>query len=447
MIPATWRDGEAAVIGLGRSGTAAARLLVSHGLRVYASDSAQTDAIESAAVELAEAGVTVDVGLHDLDRIRRASVVIVSPGVPPSAPPVSAARYAQREILAELDLGVVMLPKTRLIVITGTNGKTTTTALVGHILREAGINAVTAGNIGVPITGVAAERVPPEWIAVEASSFQLHDSPHLKATIGVLTNLSPDHLDRYESTQSYYADKKNLFANATSESVWMLNADDEAVLGLAEGVPGKRLYWSLVKSADAWYDRSDTSIVLHGDPLIARSELSLLGDHNVSNTMAAALSAHAVGIPRQAIADAVRSFSPLRHRLEPIRDVGGVLWINDSKATNQSSTLVALTAMERCYVLIAGGRPKGGGYAAFGRALHKCRAVVAYGEAATAITGAIGESVPAYRVSRFDDAVERARVLAHPGDAVLLSPACASFDQFGNYEERGERFRSLVEAM
>lgn len=447
MIPATWREGEVAVVGLGRSGTSAARFLVAQGLRVYASDGARRGETESAATELAYAGVSVDVGRHDLDRISRACVVIASPGVPPDAPPLKVAREAGREILAELDLGAMMLPSARLVVVTGTNGKTTTTALIGHVLREAGVSAPTAGNIGIPLVEVARMAVTPEWVAVEASSFQLHDAPHLRAAIGVLTNLAPDHLDRYETTAAYFADKKKLFANASPESVWVLNVDDEAVLALAEGAPGSRYHWSLRKAADAWYERSAGRLMLHGAELLARSELPLLGDHNVANSLAAALAASAAGIESGAIAQGIRSFKPIRHRLEPIREVGGVLWINDSKATNVASTLVALAAMERRYVLIAGGRPKGEGYAALREELGGCRAVVAYGEAGAAIAGALDDLVSVVRVGPFDDAVARAGAIAQSGDAVLLSPASASFDQFTDYEERGERFRNLVEVI
>jgi UDP-N-acetylmuramoylalanine--D-glutamate ligase len=392
--------------------------------------------------------VVVEVGRHDLERIARSAVVITSPGVPPDASPLDLARKAGVEILAELDLAAMMLPDSRLIVVTGTNGKTTTTALIAHVLQKAGQNAVAAGNIGIPLIDVAAKPIHPDWVAVEASSFQLHDSPHLGPTIGVLTNLAPDHLDRYTSQQDYYADKRNLFRNASHSSIWILNADDSAVQDLADKVPGTRYQWSLDTECHGWYDRTSGLLMLLGQPLLNRSELSLLGDHNVSNALAAALAVAAADVVANDIAEGLSSFPPLRHRLEPVGEVAGVLWINDSKATNISSALVAVLAMERQFVLIAGGRPKGGDYSALGQLLvPKCRSVVVYGEAGETIASALQTLLPVHQVGPFEDAVAQAQDMAQPGDAVLLSPACASFDQFSSYEERGDRFCSLVEAM
>jgi UDP-N-acetylmuramoylalanine--D-glutamate ligase len=214
MIPARWRAGEVAVVGLGRSGRAAARLLAKRGMRVYASDASVTDALQRAAGEL-PAACDVDLGAHDLARIARAAAVVVSPGVPPEAAPVVAARQAGVEVVSEIDLGARLLEGTRLVVVTGTNGKTTTTHLVAHLLNAVDMPATTAGNIGRPLTDLADDPARPGWAAVEVSSFQLHDSPHLVPDIGVLTNLAPDHLDRYPDVAAYYADKALLFRNAS----------------------------------------------------------------------------------------------------------------------------------------------------------------------------------------------------------------------------------------
>ncbi len=448
MIPAAWRNGEIAVVGLGRSGVAAARFLASQGLRVYASDSAGTGSLGAARDGLAGTGVDVELGRHDFDRISRSAAVITSPGVPPDAPALDLARRAQREILAELDLAAMMLPDVRLIVVTGTNGKTTTTALIAHILQQAGVNAVAAGNIGFPLIEVAGLSTRPDWVAVEASSFQLHDAPHLDPDIGVLTNLAPDHLDRYENSEEYYADKKNLFRNGSPDSVWVLNGDDGAVLDLAKGALGVRLHWKLSGEADGWYDRSTGRLVLLGETLAERSELALLGDHNVSNALAAALAVTATGVTVETVAESIRSFRPLRHRLEPVKEVAGVLWINDSKATNIASASVAMAAMDRRFVWIVGGRPKGDDYSKLKRAVSpECRCIVAYGEAREVIASSLRDAWPFHAVEPFDEAVATAASLSRRGDAVLLSPACASFDQFTSYEERGERFSSLVEMM
>ncbi len=448
MIPDEWRDGEVAVVGLGRSGAAATRFLAANGLQVYVSDNAATEAVRTNAADLAGPGVTVDVGRHDLDRISRSSLVVTSPGVAPQAPPLRAARSAGRDILAELDLAAMQLDDARLIVVTGTNGKTTTTKLIAHLLREAGESAEAAGNIGVPLIEVTSRPVRPSWIAVEASSFQLHDSPHLTPTIGVMTNLAPDHLDRYESVEAYYADKRNLFRNANTEAVWVLNGDDPALLRLADGVAGEHLHWSLQDHADGWYDRSAGRLVLAGQALLPRAEIPLLGDHNVANALAAAIAVRAAGVGVSAISRGLQCFRPLPHRLEPVREVEGTVWINDSKATNVSSTLVAVAAMDRPYVLIAGGRAKGGGFAQLVDPLAtNCRAVIAYGEARGAIEQDLNRVVRVHGVASFCKAVSLAQESALEGDVVLLSPACASFDQFSNYEERGDVFRRIVESL
>jgi len=443
MIPERWREGEIAVIGLARSGAAAVRWLTGHGLRVYGSDAGDTADLRQSVAQLT--GAALQFGGHDLDRIRAAAAVVVSPGVPPDAPPVAAARDAGVEVVSEIDLGARTLDGAHLVVVTGTNGKTTTTGLIAHLLQEAGVPSVAAGNIGRPLTDVANDPAHPEWIAVEVSSFQLHDSPHLTPDIGVVTNLAPDHLDRYPSVEAYYADKRLLFRNATAASVWVLNGDDDAVLELARGSAGTVRRFSVAGSADACYDRAANVLRLDREPGIARDELPLLGDHNVANALAAILAAHAAGVAADRLAAGLRTFRPPVHRLEPVRTVGDVEWINDSKATNVAAAAMALRAMVRPFVLIVGGHPKGESFAALAPLLQPhCRAVVAYGEAGADLAEALADAVPMAVVDRFDDAVARAAAAAQPGDAVLLSPACASFDQFRNFEERGERFRRLV---
>jgi UDP-N-acetylmuramoylalanine--D-glutamate ligase len=447
MIPDAWRRGEVAVIGMGRSGVAAGKWLAAHEVSVYASDVADGEAVRDGAGQLRTAGVAVQTGGHDLDRIRAAQAVIVSPGVPPDAPPVTAAREAGVEVIAELDLAVQQLGAAKLAVVTGTNGKTTTTALLAHLLVTGGLEAEAAGNIGRPLTELASDHAPPEWIAVEVSSFQLHDAPHLVPSIGVLTNLAPDHLDRYPDVEAYYADKRLLFRNASADSVWVLNADDRAVLELAQEVSGAHRHWSLTERTDAWFDRDAGWLMLRDRPLLTRGELELLGDHNVANALAAALAAASAGVSAAHIARGLTTFRPPPHRLQPVATVHDVAWINDSKATNVSAAGVALQAMAGTYVAILGGRHKGEPYAPLVPLLGACRAVVAYGEAADVIVGDLSGAVTVERIDQFDDAVARAASLAQPGDAVLLSPACASFDQFTSFEQRGRRFQELVEAM
>jgi UDP-N-acetylmuramoylalanine--D-glutamate ligase len=448
MIPESWRKSEIAVLGLGRTGSAVVRWLKEQGLRVYCSDIADTPGLRSLAASLSGSGVTVELGRHDAGRICQAAAVIVSPGVPPSTPALEAARAAGVEVVSELDLAARVLSSTKLVVITGTNGKSTTTALVGHLLQAAGFSAAIGGNIGRPLIELASCSPPPQWAAVEASSFQLHDSPNLAPAVGVLTNLAPDHLDRYASVEEYYADKKLLFRNARDDSTWVLNLDDEEVLRLARGVPGSAVYFSLRERADAWYDATAGVLMLGSQPLIPRSQFPLMGDHNVANALAAALAARAAGADPESIGAGLASFTGLPHRLERVREVGGVLYINDSKATNVGSTLVAVRSLERPFVLILGGRPKGETFAPLAAELERrCRAVVAYGEAAAQIASELGNRCRVVTTRLFSDAVELARKLALPGDAVLLSPACSSYDQFSDYEERGAAFRRQVEEL
>ena len=457
--------GELAVIGLGKSGCTVSALLSRSGHKIYASDSGSADAVVKSAMTLRSQGAKVDVGGHDLARIARAAMVIASPGVPPNAPPIAAAMGAGVPVVGEIEVALHFLPALRYVAITGTNGKTTTTALVGHLLRALGHDAVDAGNIGAPLADFAMREKPPAWAALELSSFQLHDTPSVRPTVGVVTNLSPDHLDRYASVDDYYADKARLFRNADERSRWVLNDEQPEVLNLpvrlldptGGGVavlPGYLHRFGLVPRAgrEACYDRERDSLVLFGDTLMPRRELALVGDHNVANALCAALAvmvadaAHRTPAARQVIRKGLGSFRALPHRLEPVGEFGGVLWINDSKATNVSSTLVAVQGMTRPTVLLLGGRHKGEPYTALVDAIRRTvKMVLCYGEAAPIIEQDLAGLVPLERLgSSFVEVIARARSLAQPGDVVLLSPACSSYDMFRNYEQRGADFRRLA---
>ncbi len=448
MIPSEWRHGEIAVVGLGRTGCAVAKFLSSRGYRVYASDGADSEALRRVGHALSDCGVATEVGAHDLDRIARSAVVVTSPGIPPRAAPLQAAAEAEVTILPEIDVAVMFLGGLPLVVVSGTNGKSTTTALIAHLLNESGVHAIAAGNIGYPLIEVVASSQKPDWLVIEASSYQLHFSSHLVPDVGVLTNVSPDHLDWHGTVEAYYADKRRVFANATAASEWILNGDDSTVLGLAEGAAGSRSIWSLEGEADAWYEKSAGILVLQGQDLIARDSLPLLGDHNVSNALAAALAATSVGAHAASIARGLQSFEPLRHRLEPIREVDGVLWINDSKATNVASTAVAVRAMTRPFALLMGGRGKGEAYSRLATLLaSNCKSIVAFGEDKERIARELGDAVPVQLQPSLSHAISVAGSFCRSGDVVLLSPACASFDQFTNFEERGDVFRKAVESL
>lgn len=453
MIPAEWMTGEAAVIGLGRSGVAASLLLARQGVKVYASDGDRNATATAGAKRLTEAGIDATAGAHDLDRIARAVVVVASPGVPPDAAPLSSARTAGVPIVSEIEVALRALDGARYIAVTGTNGKTTTTALIGHLLRTLGKRVADAGNIGTPLTEIALRDDRPEWIALELSSFQLHDTPSVNPAVGLMTNLSPDHLDRYATAAEYYADKALLFRNASDKSTWVLNADDALVTAMAARVAGAHRGFGIA-NADAEMTYADGDIRWNGARILERSDLPLLGDHNVMNAMAATLaviasdSAHTTRGALARIADGLRSFRAPPHRLELVGERAGVLWINDSKATNISSTQVAIDGMTRPTVLLLGGRHKGEPYTALAGGLKRiARVVLAYGEAAPIIEQDLAGVVPVERLGNdFAAVVARARAVARPGDVVLLSPACSSYDMFRNYEERGAAFRRLAGA-
>ena len=451
---AEWLQREIAVVGLARSGRAAARLLARAGERVYASDSSSSPELDETAAELREDQVSVDLGRHDLDRIGETSLVVASPGVPPNAPPFVAARAAGITVVSEIEIGLRFLPRLNYIAITGTNGKTTTTALTGHLLRSVGRRATTAGNIGTPLTELALSPTPPEWVALELSSFQLHDTPSINPRVGILTNLSANHLDRYDNVEAYFGDKALMFRNASPGSRWVTNGDDEAVEQMTEAVPGIHCRFSIEHRSDAFYDRVNDTLTALGRPLLHRNQLALLGDHNVANALAASLAvmladpAHTGERELAMLSEGLATFSALEHRIETVGEFGGVTWINDSKSTNVASTLVAMRGMTRPTVLLLGGKHKGEPYTDLRDELKRTgRAVIAYGEAAPLVEQDLKDAVPLTRLgSSFDEVVATARQLARTGDVVLLSPACSSYDMFDNYEHRGTVFKQLAAA-
>ncbi len=353
-------------------------------------------------------------------------------------------------MLAEAQIGLDALAGVPHIAVTGTNGKSTVTALVDHLLCHAGISSVAAGNIGTALSAVAMVTPRPQWMAVELSSFQLHDCPDIAPTVGILTNLAPDHLDRYPTLEAYYADKALLFRHASVGSTWVSNLDDPASRAMVSGVAGRHLAFTVANGvrADAWYERTGDLLMLAGRPLMSRAVLPLLGDHNVANALAASLAVHAAGIDHSRIAEGLKSFRALTHRMEPVREVRGVLWINDSKATNVASTLVAVQAMTRPFVLLLGGRHKGEPYTALREPLQaQGAAVIAYGEAAERVETDLAGAIRVVRGGSFEDCMAKAAALVPKHGAVLLSPACSSYDMFDNYQHRGATFRELVEAM
>ena len=441
---------EVSVAGLGLSGAAVVGLLARRGIHVYASDSAAASGplvVPGLKTPLPRSA-TIEYGRHDLARIARSVALVVSPGIPPTAPVVAAARANGVTVVAEAQLGLDAMPGVPYIAVTGTNGKTTTTAMLDHVMRSGGRRSIAAGNIGTPVSAVALDASVPEWIALELSSFQLHDMPDVRPAVGVLTNLAPDHLDRYPTTAEYFADKARLFANADSGSVWVSNFDDPESRRMLCDVSGAQHRFSTARgtTADGWYDHDRRRLMIGGRALLDRDLLPLLGDHNVANALAASLALFAAGMTLDQIGSGLMTFAPLAHRMEPIRTLDAVEWINDSKATNVASTLVAVQGMAKPFVLLLGGRHKGEPYVGLAESLAAhCIAVIAYGEAQDLIIRDLAGTVPVVAAGTFADVMRQARNLAPEGGAVLLSPACSSYDMFDNYGQRGAAFRSTVE--
>jgi UDP-N-acetylmuramoylalanine--D-glutamate ligase len=449
-----------AVIGLGVSGVSAARLAISKGAEVYVSDTRTDDAVAARGADLRLAGAEVELGRHDVDRVARAGLVVVSPGIPPNAPVLAA--LAQRGVrwISEPELAAGFFHGS-LIAITGTNGKTTTTLLVDHLLRASGLRSAAGGNVGGGLAPAASELAladPFDWYVIEMSSFQLAGIDSFRPDIGVVTNLSPDHLDRYSTVAEYHADKARLFDNADEASRWVLPLDDLDVERLASGAPGKRYHFGGGEGSNAFVDDSMLTLLVDGhlEALCTVAEVPLLGRHNVQNALAAALTARLAGAEPEKIADGLRDARPLPHRLEPVADQGGVLWVNDSKATNVAAAKSALDSLDRPVVLLLGGKDKGEDFRPLAPAIAaRVRAVIAYGQAGPRIAEELRDALPE-AAGREDsvpvtlveaglaEVVAHAALLAEPGDVVLLSPACSSFDMFESYEHRGRRFVELV---
>ncbi len=410
-------------MGLARSGVAAARALAARGERVVAVDSGSP----SASVP---DGVEVHLGTDGLALLDGVRAVVKSPGVPREAAVVAAARARGVPVLGELELGWRLLGGHEFIAVTGTNGKTTTVQLLGHIHREAGVAVEVAGNVGDALTGFAGTLPPGAVVVCEASSFQLEDAVELAPEGAVLLNLEADHLDRHGTFEDYASAKLRVFARQGNDDVAVAPADldVEDLGGCARRVPfgpGGELD---DRSGYLWWDEM---------PLIAHEEIRLRGAHNRANAAAAAAIALARGIEPDAVRAGLRTFGGVEHRLEEVATVGGVLYVNDSKATNVASTLVALASFDAQVHLILGGVGKDQDFSALRGLAHR---VYLIGESAPLLAQEVGGE----RCGTLETAVGRARAAALPGDVVLMSPACASFDQFVDYEERGRAFKALV---
>ncbi len=429
------------VVGLARSGVAAARALRALGLPVVGCDAGEPG--EAVRAELAALGVEVVAPAEGVELVAAARTLVKSPGVPQEAPVVRAARAAGRTVLGELELAWRLVPN-EFLAVTGSNGKTTTVELIGHVHREAGLPVAVAGNVGTALASLAGEVGPAATVVCEASSFQLEDTLAFAPEVAVLLNLTEDHLDRHGTLEAYRDAKLQIFARQPNEAVAVapLGLGIEDLGGCARRVcfgagPGAEL---AVRAGQLWWDEQ---------PLMAVEELRLRGAHNVENAMAAAAACLARGVAADAVRAGLRTFAGVPHRLEEVGERGGVLYVNDSKATNVASALVGIGSFASGVHVILGGRGKGGDYAPLAPALAE-RAVAGYliGETAAELRRALEPAgVPLCDAERLEPAVALAAAAARPGEVVLLSPACTSFDQYGSFEERGAHFRALVDAL
>jgi UDP-N-acetylmuramoylalanine--D-glutamate ligase len=441
------REKRVLVVGLARTGVATSLFCADRGARVTATDSRTEGEIGEAIAKLKSAGVTLELGGHREKTFLEQDLIIPSPGVPADEAHLQAARAKGITVWSEIELAYRFL-KGRLIGITGSNGKTTTASLVEHLLKTAGMQTILAGNIGTPLIGCVDATRDDTWTVAELSSFQLELIDTFRPNIGVFLNLTPDHLDRHHTMEAYGAAKARLFEKQTGEDAAVLNADDAATTPYAPSL--SRVYWFSRKQrvAQGAYVRAE-EIVFRQDGaeevLLKLEDIPLAGSHNVENVLAAAVAARLAGAPAAAIAKGVRSFAGVEHRLEFVSEIAGVRYYNDSKATNVDATLKALDAFPGRILIILGGKDKGSDYTVLQKPLRE-KAILALliGAAAEKIENQITGSVALERAETLERAVETASHAAQRGDVVLLAPACSSFDQFKNYEQRGQVFKDLV---
>jgi UDP-N-acetylmuramoylalanine--D-glutamate ligase len=436
------------VVGLGKSGIAAAEFLHARGAQVTANDAQPAEKIAVAA-ELQGKGITLVAGSHPTPLFENAELIVASPGVPLALECFQKAKAAGVPIISEIELAARFL-RGHLVGITGSNGKTTTTTLIGAVLKEAGLPTQVGGNIGTPLISLVATSRDDGFTVIELSSFQLEVVESLHLFAAVLLNITPDHLDRYDSMDAYAAAKANIFRNQTAEDLAVLNADDARVAAMSTNA--HKTFFSCKRELDA-------GLFLRGDDLIsrangvervliARNEIGIRGAHNLENVMATLAVGLACGAAPDSMRKTIHEFKGVEHRLEFVAEINGVQFYNDSKATNVDSTIKALEAFDKGVLVILGGKDKGGDYAPLAPLIQsRCAHVILMGAAADKIAAALENTRPLHRATTLPDAVALGAQLAREGEVVLLAPACASFDMFDNYEHRGRVFKAAVHAL
>ena len=438
------------VVGLGKSGLAAAIFLRRRGAQVTVSDIRSAEALAKDIPALLEEGINVEAGGHGLLTFRRQDLIVVSPGVPLDTPELVQARNFGRPIIGELELAARFL-RGKILAVTGSNGKTTTTSLLGEILEKAGISTQVGGNIGVPVVALIDESTDETWNVLEVSSFQLESTEQFHPNIAVILNITPDHLDRHGSFENYALAKERIFVEQDGNDYCILNADN--VRAAAAAVRSKaRVFWfSLEHAVDqgAWVEGGAilfrSAAEAAPETVMPLSVIPLKGEHNVENVLAAVCAARLAGASAESVRYGVEQFKAVEHRLEYVTTLNGVEIYNDSKATNVDATAKAIAAFSGGIHLILGGKDKNSDYTELSDLLRsRVKAVYTIGSAAAKIESQLRGIVAIHSCETMEKAVSAIAAAAHPGDVALLAPACSSFDQFESYEHRGRVFKELV---
>lgn len=442
------RGKKVSVIGAARSGVAVARLLQHQGARLFVSDKTAADKLKAESRSLSGLGIEFELGGHS-ERVYDCSLMVISPGVPSNAPVVIEARKRSISVVSEVEVGSWFC-RSPIVAITGSNGKTTTTTLIGRILGDAKKEHAVAGNIGTAFSSIVLELAPAQTAVLEISSFQLDHCETFRPNISAILNITQNHMDRYDhSMEKYAASKARIFMNQQDDDAVLYDADDEWTGKIIGEARCRRIPYSIhhVLNEGAYVENGHLVTTLQGTrtEIIKTDEISIRGPHNVYNAMAATLAGQLMGVGAASIRATLRNFRGVEHRQEFVKEVNGVRYYNDSKATSVDAVWYALQAFDGPIVLMLGGRDKGNDYSRIADLVRKnVRAIVAMGESADKVEQAFRDIKPLRRANSIDEAVLAAHGLAQNGDVVLLSPACASFDWFENYEQRGRVFKELV---
>jgi UDP-N-acetylmuramoylalanine--D-glutamate ligase len=433
---------KALVVGMKKSGMASAALLARHGAAVRATDLKSLDDLAEARELLAR--LNIPFALQSPEVFEGCDLIVLSPDVPADLPPLADARRRGVRVVGEVELAAPFL-KGRTIGITGSNGKTTTTSLVGHILRAAALPVQVGGNIGTPVTAMVETSRADGWNVLELSSFQLETISEFRAHIALALNVTENHLDRHRTFQNYAAAKARLFETQRAGDFAVLNAEDPVCVGYADRTPATVQWFSSRREVSPGASLRGGDLVLDGRPLMTARDIPIRGLHNVENVLAASIASARAEVRHEAIAAAVRTFQAVEHRLEFVRNVSGIDFYNDSKATSVDATLKALDAFPGGLWVILGGKDKGLDYSPLRAPLAaKARAALLIGAAAAKIAAQLQGATPLVDSKTLDAAVAHAYANSRPGDTILLAPACASFDQFKSFEHRGEMFKQIV---